>query len=159
METSNFLTLLPFLLACAAAASTGIYFRPEEWYRDLNKPSWRPPDWLFGPVWLVLYIMIAVAGWRIWNIAGWEVGAAALTVYGVQLALNALWSGIFFGLRRIGLAVLEIGGLWLAIAATIALFWPIDRTAAYLLVPYLMWASFAGVLNLTIWRLNRANMT
>lgn len=151
---SNFLSLLPFLLACAAAASTGIYFRPGAWYQNLAKPSWRPPDWLFGPVWLVLYIMIAVAGWMVWREAGLSL---ALAVYAVQLVLNALWSGIFFGLRRPDLAFAEIVLLWSSILATIVMFWPISRMAAYLLVPYACWATFAGALNFRIWRLNRQN--
>ncbi len=148
------LSLLVFVGACVAAASSGAFFRPGQWYRRLDKPAWRPPDWLFGPVWFVLYAMIAVSGWIVWKVAG-SAAWLALTFYAVQLGLNALWSGIFFGLKRIGLALLEMGAMWLAIVATIAAFWPIHRGAALLLVPYLLWVSFAFVLNLAIWRRNQ----
>ena len=148
------LSLLVFILACAAAAAPGMAFRPGAWYRRLNKPSWRPPDWLFGPVWLVLYIMIAISGWLVWRSAGLEGAAVALTVYVVQLVLNGLWSVIFFGLRRPDLAFAEIICLWLSILATIAAFYPLNATAAYMLIPYAAWASFAAILNFKIWRLN-----
>ncbi len=148
------LSLLVFILACAAAAAPGMAFRPGAWYRRLNKPSWRPPDWLFGPVWLVLYIMIAISGWLVWRSAGLEGAAVALTVYVVQLVLNGLWSVIFFGLRRPDLAFAEIICLWLSILATIAAFYSLNATAAYMLIPYAAWASFAAILNFKIWRLN-----
>lgn len=144
-----------FVLAAAAAAAPGIFFRPGEWYRGLAKPSWCPPDWLFAPVWSVLYLSIACAGWLVWREAGGG-GAQALAVYGVHLLLNALWSPIFFGLRRPGAAFAEIVCLWIGIVATIAAFHPIDATAAWLLVPYLLWVSFAVGLNFRIWRLNAA---
>jgi tryptophan-rich sensory protein len=148
------LMLLGFVLASAAAATPGLVFRPGDWYRRLAKPAWRPPDWLFGPVWLVLYVSIAVSGWLVWRTAGFAAGASALAVFAVQLVLNGLWSAIFFGLRRPGLACAEIAGLWLAIVATIFVFHPIDATAAYLLVPYLGWVTFAVALNFQVWRLN-----
>jgi tryptophan-rich sensory protein len=152
---ADFLALLGFLAACFAAASTGAVFRPGAWYELLAKPPWRPPDWLFGPVWAVLYTMIAVSGWLVWRRVGFAGGALPLLAYAVQLALNAAWSAIFFGLRRPGLAFAEIVLLWASIAATIVLFRQIDALAALLLVPYLAWVSFAAVLNLAIVRLNR----
>lgn len=154
METTSILSLMIFVGACAVAASSGAFFRPGDWYRRLEKPSWRPPDWLFGPVWLVLYIMIAISGWLVWRTAGLEGAALALTVYAIQLVFNGLWSAVFFGLRRPDWAFAEIVCLWLSIVATIAVFYPLNATAAFLLIPYAAWASFAAVLNFSIWRLN-----
>jgi tryptophan-rich sensory protein len=118
----------------------------------LATPWWRPPDWLFGPAWAVLYTLIAVAGWLVWQRDG--VGTPIL-VYLVSLGFNAGWSAIFFGLRRIDWALLWILGLWLSIVAVIATFAPVSTTAAVLLLPYLAWVAFAAALNGSIWRLNR----
>ena len=145
-----------FILACAAAATPGVVLRPGTWYRRLAKPVWRPPDWLFGPVWLLLYISIAFSGWLVWRKAEPDEAVLALGIYALQLLLNGLWSVVFFGLRRPDLAVLEILGLWLSIVATIAVFAAVDARAALLLVPYLLWVSFAALLNFSIWRLNPA---
>ena len=150
------MAFMVFVLACAAAATPGLVLRPGTWYRQLAKPAWRPPDWLFGPVWLLLYISIAVSGWLVWRKAEPDEAALALGVYALQLLLNGLWSVVFFGLRRPDLAVLEILGLWLSIVATIAAFAAVDEWAALLLVPYLLWVSFAALLNFSIWRLNPA---
>lgn len=154
MDGTSILALIVFAAACLAAASSGAFFRPGDWYRRLNKPSWRPPDWLFGPVWLVLYIMIAISGWLVWRTVGLEGGALALTVYAIQLVFNGLWSAVFFGMRRPDLAFAEIICLWLSIVATIAVFYPLNATAALMLIPYAAWATFAGILNFKIWRLN-----
>jgi len=156
MDWNAILPLFGFFLACFAAASTGGIFRPGAWYASLRKPSWRPPDWLFGPVWAVLYVMIAVSGWLVWRDAGWPAAALPLGLYAVQLVLNGLWSAIFFGFRRLGLALAEMALLWLAIVATMTAFHPINATAAWLLAPYLLWVSFAFVLNHAVWRLNRS---
>lgn len=145
---------LVFLAASAAVASSGIVFRPGRWYASLNHPSWRPPDVLFGPVWLVLYIMIATSGWLVWREAGLAGAAFPLLVFALQLALNAAWSWLAFERRRLDLASLDMAALWLAIVATIAVFQPISATAAWLLVPYLAWVSFALALNVKLWRLN-----
>lgn len=150
-------SLLAFCAANFVAAMSGGIFRPGAWYKSLNKPSWQPPDWLFAPVWFVLYGMIAAAGWMVWETAGWNGAMLAMTLYAVQLVLNALWSAIFFGMRRMDLALIEVAALWLSIAATIAAFWPIDTTAAYLMMPYLAWVSFAAFLNFTMVRLNPLN--
>lgn len=150
------ISLSIFVLVCAAAALPGIVFRPGGWYRDLAKPSWCPPDWLFGPVWAVLYLTVAVAGWLAYRQAGFDGAAVALSVYAVQLVLNGLWSVIFFGVRRPDLAFVEIVCLWASIIATIALFHPVKETAAYLLIPYAAWVTFAVFLNFSIWRLNPA---
>jgi len=153
MTGTEILSALVFFLASAAAAAPGIVFRPGDWYRSLAKPPWCPPDWLFAPVWSVLYLSIAASGWLVWREAG-AGGAQALIVYGVHLVLNALWSTVFFGLRRPGTAFIEVVCLWLSIVATIVAFHAIDKAAAYLLVPYLLWVSFAVGLNFRIWQLN-----
>jgi len=121
-------------------------------YADLDKPFFAPPSWLFGPVWTVLYVMIAVAGWLVWRQVTWD---RALTVYAVQLVLNAAWTPLFFGSDRYGLALVEILLLLAAVVATIVLFWGRSRVAALLLVPYAAWVAFATALNAGIWVLNR----
>jgi translocator protein len=126
---------------------------PGSWYAGLEKPPWNPPSWVFGPVWTVLYLAMAVAAWRVWRRDG-PLLRLALTLYFVQLALNLGWSLIFFGLESPGLAFAEIVVLACAIAATMFVFFRIDRPAGWLFVPYLAWVVFAAALNLSIWRLN-----
>lgn len=125
------------------------------WYATLNKPSFNPPSAVFGPVWTTLYILMALAAWRVWRSpAADDKRRRALMLYGVQLALNLAWSLIFFGLRRPDLAMIEIAVLLAAIVATTAAFARVDRPAAWLMAPYIAWVSFASVLNFAIWRLN-----
>jgi tryptophan-rich sensory protein len=149
-----YLALAGWLLLCFAAASLGGLFMPGEWHENLKKPSWNPPGWLFGPVWTALYTMMAVAAWLVWKQGGFAAQRRPLTLFLVQLALNAAWTPLFFGLHWLGVAFAEIVLLWLAIAATVATFRPVSRTAMWLLVPYLAWVSFAAVLNFTLWRMN-----
>jgi tryptophan-rich sensory protein len=148
------LGLFGWLLLCFSAAASGALFVPGQWYAGLNKPSWNPPGWVFGPVWSLLYAMMAVSAWLVWQRGGFAAQRRPLGLFMVQLALNALWTPLFFGLRQPGLAFAEIILLWVAIAATIFAFWPVSRAAAWLLTPYLAWVSFAAVLNGTLWRLN-----
>jgi translocator protein len=145
-------TLAVFLLLAAAAAVTGGLFRPGPWHAALVKPSWNPPNWLFAPVWTMLYVMIAVAG-----ALAWRAGATSRTMglWGIQMALNALWTLLFFGLQRPDLALIEVALLWLAIALFIVSVWPVERRAGWLMLPYLAWVSFAAALNGAIWWLNR----
>ena len=150
----NFLAFLGWLAVCFGAAAMGALFMPGEWYASLQKPSWNPPGWIFGPVWTALYTMMAVAAWVVWRQGGWDKQRKPLLIFLVQLALNAFWTPLFFGLHWPGVAFAEIILLWLAIAATIVVFRPVSRTALMLLVPYLAWVSFAAVLNFTLWRLN-----
>lgn len=124
------------------------------WYPTLAKPSFNPPSWVFGPVWTALYILMAVAAWRIWRAADRDTARGPLTVFALQLALNLGWSVAFFGLQKIGLAVGVIVALDLAVLSTAVLFRRIDAAAALLLVPYLAWIAFATALNIAIWRLN-----
>ena len=150
------MSLVVFLALAVAAASSGAVFSPGEWYDGLRKPSWRPPKIAFPIVWSILYLAIAVSGWLVWTSAAPGEAALPMTVYGIQLALNAGWSWIFFGLKRMRLAFAELAALWVSIAATIAVFHPIDAVAAWLLAPYLAWVTAAGALNLSMIRLNPA---
>jgi translocator protein len=127
------------------------------WYQGLAKPGFNPPDWIFGPVWTLLYALIALAGWRIWRLRGWRAQGGiepALLVWALQLALNLCWSFVFFGARMIGAALLEIVVLLAAIVVTLGLFARIERLAAWLLAPYAAWVAFAALLNAELWRLN-----
>ena len=151
-------------LACAvavcfaAAGISSLYTTPAipVWYASLQKPAWNPPNWLFGPVWTLLYLSMAVAVWLVWRKQGFGSGAGLpLAIFAVQLILNALWLIIFFGWKRPGLALVEIFFLWAAIFATMLSFWRISQIAAWLMWPYLMWVTFAGFLNLAIWKLTR----
>lgn len=146
--------LVVSLLICWGAAGLGGVWTAssvEGWYRTLARPSWTPPDVLFGPVWAALYTAMAISAWLVWRRAGFGWPLAA---FAVQLALNVAWSGLFFGLRQVGLALLDIAALWIAILACILLFWPVSTVAALLMVPYLAWVSFAAALNFAIWRMN-----
>jgi tryptophan-rich sensory protein len=123
-------------------------------YGELSRPPWAPPGWLFGPVWAVLYTLMALAAWLVWRTAGLPRAAPALLLYGLHLLPNALWSWFFFAWRDGLAALIDISVLWLLIAATMALFWRIHRLAAVLLAPYLCWASFAAALTLSLWLRN-----
>lgn len=147
------LSLLPFLFLVALAAGFGACFQPGAWYEALRKPPLNPPGWVFGPVWTVLYVAMAVAAWRVWRAQPGP--SATLALWGAQLALNALWSWLFFGLERPGLALLDIAALLaLLVFTTFALF-AVDRTAGWLFVPYVTWVAFASYLNVGLWILNR----
>ena len=149
--------LIGLLVICFATAGIGgaaTATSVDTWYQSLAKPDWSPPDWIFGPVWTALYFMMALAAWLVWRQAGWPAAKRPLGWFGVQLALNAGWSVIFFGLQRPGAAFAEILLLWLAIAATTAAFWNRSPAAAGLMFPYLLWTTFAAVLNAAIWRMN-----
>lgn len=152
-DATDHLALALSALLSLAAASTGAIFRPDDWYRRLRKPSWTPPDAAFPVVWSVLYLAMAIAAWTVWRAGGAEAWPA-LAVYGLHLVLNALWSWVFFGLKRIDLALGELVIFWLSIVVTILLFWPFSRQAALLLLPYLGWVTAAGVLNWRILVLN-----
>jgi len=141
---------LSFAIAAAGGAITATSIG--DWYQALAKPAFNPPDWVFGPVWTVLYAMIAVAGWRVWRLRGAR--EPALLAWAVQLGLNVCWSFVFFGARLIGAALVEIVVLLAAIIVTARLFWRIDRGAALLLAPYGAWVGYATLLNAALWRLN-----
>lgn len=146
-----------WLLVTFAAATAGTFATNVSvggWYQQLAKPAWTPPDWVFAPVWTSLYVMMAIAVWLVWRQGG--VGAAkwSLTLFVSQLALNALWSVIFFGLQWPWLAVFEIIVLWIVLRLTLVAFWRRSRAAGVLLWPYLAWITFATILNFQIARLN-----
>lgn len=151
------LALLGFVAACLAVGGIGAAVTAPDiagWYATLAKPSFNPPNWIFGPVWTTLYVLMAIAAWLVWRAGGWTGARPALLLFALQLALNSLWSLLFFGLHRIDLALADIAALLAAIVATMIAFRPHSPLAALLLAPYLAWVSFATVLNFTIWRLN-----
>lgn len=148
---NKYVALFLFLAVTAAAASVGSFFMPGSWYAALAKPEWTPPNWLFAPVWFTLYAMIAVAGWLAWRAQGF---GPAVKFWFAQLAFNAAWSYIMFGAHQIGLALLDLSAMWLMIVGFIVTVRNSSRLAAWLFVPYLAWATFAGALNFAVWQLN-----
>ena len=148
------MSLVVFLLIVMLVASSGAVFKPGDWYRALAKPAWTPPDRVFPLGWTLLYLLIAVSGWRVWERLSPEAALLPMAIYGLQLGLNAGWSAIFFGLKRPDWALADVICLWLAIVANILAFHPIDPLAAWLLLPYLAWVAFAGALNFAVWRRN-----
>jgi benzodiazapine receptor len=153
----NLPSLALLLVLCFGVAGVGGLSTASavtEWYPTLVRPPWRPPDWLFGPVWTVLYTMMAVAMWNVWRQTRWPDNRAAVVTFGAQLALNALWSPLFFGARNLGAARGAIALMWLGRVATNAAFWPRSRASAGLMVPYLAWVSFAATLNAWLWWMN-----
>jgi tryptophan-rich sensory protein len=153
---TSVLGLAGWLLLSFAAAAIGSRFMPGAWYASLAKPSWNPPAAVFAPVWTALYTMMGVAAWLVWKRVGFAGAGLALGLFVVQLALNALWSYLFFGAHRPDLAFYEIVVLWLAILAVMLLFWRVDWRAGALLAPYLAWVGFASFLNFTLWQMNHA---
>ncbi len=147
----RYVQLAVFIALVAAVAFAAGQFMPGAWYATIAKPSWTPPGWLFGPVWSLLYLMIAVAGWLVWQN---DAARPARPIWAAQLLLNGIWSPVMFGLHQIGLALVVIVAIWLAIVAFIALAWRPARWAALLFMPYLAWVSFATALNFAIWWLN-----
>lgn len=148
--------LLVSLLAVALAAGVGglAAGSSAEDYGQLQQPAWAPPSWVFGPTWTLLYALMAVAAWLVWR-GGPDAGSRrALVVYAVQLVLNAAWTPLFFGLGCRGVALIEISALWIAVVATVLLFWQRNVLAGALLLPYLAWSTFAWALNFGVWQLN-----
>jgi translocator protein len=156
MFGSVLVLLLAFTLCMLTGAIGAVFTAPAiaQWYACLNKPWWAPPSWLFGPVWTLLYAMMATAAWLVWRQGGWAATAPALAMFVLQLGLNVTWSGLFFGLRRPDAAFVEIVLLWYVILATLILFGAHCRFAAWLLSPYLLWVTFAVTLNYAFWKLN-----
>jgi len=153
-RTHPALALAGWLLLCFSAAALGGWFMPGEWYAQLQKPTWNPPGWIFGPVWTALYMMMAIAAWLVWRRGGFAAQRGPLSLFLLQLFLNAAWTPLFFGLHHPALAFVDIVLLWLALLATLLTFWRRSRIAGALLIPYLAWVSFATALNLALWRLN-----
>ncbi len=135
----------------AVGAISAMVVRRGAWYTALAKPAWTPPDWVFAPVWVALYATMAVAAWMVWRERDRLTVRKALIWFGVQLAFNALWNPLFFGFRRLDLAMLDLSLLWVAILLTMRNFHRVRAVAGWLLVPYLAWVTFAGALTLSIW--------
>ena len=142
------ITFVAAAIGGAASVNAGSF------YTQLVLPEWAPPAWVFGPVWTVLYVAMGIAAWLIWRADGFRAVRGALTLFLAQLALNALWSWLFFGWHRGALAFADILLLWVLIIATLIAFWRVRALAGWLLVPYLLWVSFASALNYAVWQLN-----
>lgn len=159
MTKRNWLALIGSIILVQLAGLVGAIFTMDAiptWYKGLIRPDLAPPNWVFGPVWTTLYVLMGIALFLVWRRRGENKGAkVALVSFAIQLVLNVLWSVIFFGLRSPGLALIEITLLWIAIAVNIAMFSRISKPAAWLLMPYIAWVSFAAYLNSAIWVLNR----
>jgi tryptophan-rich sensory protein len=149
--------LVVFLLIVFAAAAIGSLAGPAgggQWYDTLTKPALNPPSWVFGPVWTLLYLLMAISAWLVWRQKPVPGLTAAMVAFGVQLALNAAWSPLFFGLHRPLWALYDLLALWAALLVTVVLFFRIRPLAGWLMIPYLLWATFAAYLNIMIVRLN-----
>lgn len=148
--------LAGWLLASFAAAAIGgaASIQSGPFYTQLARPGWAPPPSVFGPVWTVLYVLMAIAAWLVWRVGGFRAARGALTLFLVQLAFNALWTWLFFAWRRGALAFADILVLWALIVATLVAFWRIRALAGALLVPYLLWVSFASALTWAVWQRN-----
>lgn len=159
MKARQGIELVTAVIICEAAGLLGSVFTFSAiptWYASLVKPPLNPPSWIFGPVWTTLYALMGIAAFLVWQKRAKDKKAdEALRVFALQLALNALWSILFFGIHQAGLAFLEIVLMWLAIVWTMIAFYRISKPAAYLLAPYILWVSFAAYLNFALWFLNR----
>jgi len=153
-DIAGLVLFVAFCLGIAALGAAVTATSVKTWYANLAKPSFNPPDAVFGPVWTVLYILMGIAAWRVWRIADRDTARGPLTLFALQLALNLGWSVVFFGLQKIGAAVATIVVLWVAILVTMLAFRTVDRVAALLMAPYLAWVTFATVLNIAVWQLN-----
>lgn len=156
-KPGSLVVLLIALVICLAAAAIGSALTVPEiptWYAGLTKPSFNPPNWIFGPVWTILYVLMAIAICRVWTRSRGTERSRAAAIFAVQLVLNVAWSAAFFAGHSPGAGLVVILALLAAIVTTIVIFARIDRLAAWLLAPYLAWVSFASVLNAAIWVLN-----
>ena len=147
----DFTLFFTYLAACGAASATGAMIKPGVWYDSLTKPAWTPPNWVFPVVWTLLYLMMAVAGMRLSQVPGSE---QALALWSLQIALNTLWTPVYFGLHRIRAAMVVMVFLWLAVAAATWSFFAVDFVSGLLFLPYLVWVTIAGALNFSTLRLN-----
>ena len=154
----NIIGLIIWVGVCYSIAWAGAQVSPgiasSAWYESLNKPAWNPPGWVFGPVWTLLYTFMGIAAWLVWKNHGFKEASSALSAFLIQLLLNGLWSQIFFGMQEIGWAFAEIILLLLAITVTTLLFFRKEKSAGWLMVPYLGWVGFATVLNGALYLMN-----
>ena len=155
-KQQKLLGLISWFALCFVASAIGAAasIQAQSFYGELTQPTWAPPSWVFGPVWTILYGMMAVAAWLVWSEGGLRANRSSLSLFGAQLALNSLWSWLFFAWFLGALAFADILILWALIAATIVSFWKVRPLAGALLIPYLLWVSFAAALNYSVWQLN-----
>ncbi|UCC80896.1 MAG: tryptophan-rich sensory protein [Candidatus Zixiibacteriota bacterium] len=151
------ISLIIWIGICFIPAVTGSQFTPGEWYARLAKPAWTPPGYLFGPVWTSLYTMMEIAAWLLWKGVGLSGAKIAFILFFGQLILNGMWSWLFFGMHKPGLAFIELCLLWILILATLIAFWKLYQPSGILLIPCTIWVSFATILNFSIWFLNKSN--
>ena len=147
----SWIIFLVLLASCFAAGSTGALFPPGDWYRSLKKPGFTPPDWVFPVVWTTLYVLIAIAGARVANMPQ---AGLALALWALQVALNSIWTPIFFGLKKVRMALVVVSLLWLSVAFGMLALFQLDTLAGLMFVPYLIWVSIATALNLRVMQLN-----
>lgn len=152
-QTTGFLGWLIFVFLAAAVGGLASINAPE-FFTELQRPSWAPPPWLFGPAWTFLYTLMGIAAWLVWRASGFAGAGRALGLFVVQLGVNALWTWLFFAWRLGAIATGEIFLLWFMIAATMLLFYRHSKVAALLLLPYLLWVTFAAALSFTVWQMN-----
>jgi tryptophan-rich sensory protein len=155
-KQKSILGLVGWIAVCFIASAAGAIasIEAQSFYGQLAQPSWAPPPWLFGPAWTILYTLMAIAAWLVWRSGGFRSNRVALTVFLVQLAVNGLWSWLFFAWQLGAVAFAEIILLWVLILSTVVLFWRVRPLAGALLVPYLAWVSFASALNYSLWQNN-----
>jgi len=155
-KSKQIIGLIAWLAICFIASGVGALasIRAQSFYTQLSQPSWAPPPWIFGPAWTILYAMMGVAAWLVWRVGGFRANRAALSLFLAQLAVNAIWSWLFFAWHLGALAFADIALLWTLVIATLVLFWRVRPLAGALFIPYLLWVSFAAALNFSIWQLN-----
>lgn len=151
----RYAALVSFIAIALLSGMFASQFEPGVWYALMNKPAWTPPDWVFAPVWIALYVLMGAAAWLVWQVRGWH-GSHWLFV--AQLVLNAGWSWLFFGLHRTGWALGEMGVLWLLVLAMMVGFWRVRAAAGVLILPYWLWLCFTLALNYELWRLNEGGL-
>ncbi len=149
---NNWLSFLPVLAIVVLVGLSGAIFQPGDWYRRLDRPSWTPPSWVFGPAWTALYVMIAIAGWLVWRVEGFSF---AFAIWSLNIVLNAAWSWLMFGRRRIDLALADAAAMLVTIIMFIASARQNTPVAALLFIPYMLWVAFATALTFSIWQRNR----
>lgn len=157
MKKESWVKLVIAILVCQLAGLAGAIYTSGSlttWYATLAKPLFNPPNWIFAPVWITLFLLMGISFWLIWQKEKKKNINTAFVFFSIQLVLNAMWSAFFFGMQNPLYALIDIALLWLAILATILSFWKISKSASCLLVPYILWVTFAAVLNFYIWRLN-----
>ncbi len=155
-KSKQIIGLIAWLVVCFIASGIGALasIRAQSFYTQLTQPSWAPPPWVFGPVWTILYAMMAIAAWLVWRTGGFRANRAALSLFLAQLSVNAIWSWLFFAWHLGALAFADIALLWILVIATTAMFWRVRPLAGALFIPYLLWVSFAAALNFSVWQLN-----